>query len=220
MFAANQTPDITQKDTVRNAETTGIFCWQLATYPLRNAVNITSEQLPYGTDEFLAADLSKTYSTVLTPRLTIPGFKGIPMVSESPVRFECEYHSTLRLPGTPPLGSVDIVIGRVVGVFIDDRVINGAGRLDVSLTQPIARCGYYEYAVIRETFEMKMPGSQIMRDGLEGSMKRNREAGEKGRATGEEERGTLSRGVSVDVVKTTAPDGAENGHGEEQIGKD
>lgn len=193
MFAANQTPSITQKDTVRNAETTGIFCWQLATYPLRNAVNITSEQLPYGTDEFVAAGLEKTYSTVLTPRLHIPGFKGIPMVTESPVRFECEYHSTLRLPGTPPLGSVDIVIGKVVGVFIDDRVINAQGRLDVSLTQPIARCGYYEYAVVRETFEMKMPGDQIMRDGLEGSMSKNRAAGEK---VGREVK--MERGVSVD----------------------
>lgn len=180
MFASNQTPSNTQKDSVRNAEATGIFCWQLATYPLRDAVNVTSEQLPYGTDEFQAANLTKTYSTTLQPRVKIPGFRGIPMVADSPVRFECEYHSTLRLPGNPPLGSVDVVIGRVVGVHIDDRVIDERGRIDVARTLPIARCGYYEYAVVRETFEMKMPGDQIMRDGLEGNMAKNREFGKAG----------------------------------------
>ena len=55
------------------------------------------------------------------------------------------------------MGTVDIVIGRVVGVHIADEVITD-GKLDVRKTQPIARCGYYEYAVVRETFEMVIPG--------------------------------------------------------------
>jgi len=180
MFSANQTPENQSKDSVNNAETTGIFCWQLATYPLREAVNITSEQLPYGVDEFAAAKLERSYSQMLEPRVPVKGFKGVPMVKDSPVRFECEYHSTIRLPGNPPMGSVDIVIGRVVGVHIDDRVINEQGRVDVSKTEPIARCGYYDYTVVRECFEMKMPGAAIMRGGLEGSAKQNREANEKG----------------------------------------
>lgn len=143
-------------------------------------MNITSEQLPYGVDEFAAAKLERSYSQMLEPRVPVKGFKGVPMVKDSPVRFECEYHSTIRLPGNPPMGSVDIVIGRVVGVHIDDRVINEQGRVDVSKTEPIARCGYYDYTVVRECFEMKMPGAAIMRGGLEGSAKQNREANEKG----------------------------------------
>ncbi|ODM14644.1 hypothetical protein SI65_09989 [Aspergillus cristatus] len=51
MFSANQT----RKDTVVNAETTGHFVWNLATYDLREAVNISAEQVPYGTDEFARA---------------------------------------------------------------------------------------------------------------------------------------------------------------------
>ena len=75
------------------------------------------------------------------------------------------------------MGSVDIVIGKVVGVHIADEAINvETGKVDVAVTQPIARCGYYDYAVVRECFEMKMPGAEIMRSGLEGSMKKNREA--------------------------------------------
>ncbi|KAJ9658026.1 hypothetical protein H2198_003995 [Neophaeococcomyces mojaviensis] len=179
MFSANQTPENRSKDSVVNAETTGIFCWQLATYPLREAVNITSEQLPYGVDEFAAAKLERTHSQLLEPRVPVPNFKGVPMVKESPVRFECEYHSTLRLPGNPPMGSVDIVIGKVVGVYIADHVISAEGKVDVSKTEPIARCGYYDYAVVRECFEMRMPGDQLTRDGLEGSARKNREANEK-----------------------------------------
>lgn len=167
MFSANQTPENEQKDSARNAERTGVFCWQLATWDLREAVNITSEQLPYGVDEFEKAGLTKCWSTVLKTK--------VPMVEESPVRFECEYYTTLRLPGNPPMGSVDVIIGKVVGVHIKDEVLTN-GKIDVSKTKPIARCGYYEYAVVKETFEMQMPGSQIMRAGLEGSAKKNREA--------------------------------------------
>lgn len=175
MFSANQTPQNTRKDSVVNAETTGIFCWQLATYHLRDAVNITSEQLPYGTDEFEKANLSRTCSTLLKPTTNVKNFKGVPMVADSPVRFECEYHSTVRLPGNPPMGTVDIVIGKVVGVHIADDAINKeTGKIDVAVTQPIARCGYYDYAVVRECFEMKMPGDQATLDGLEGSAKKNR----------------------------------------------
>ena len=53
------------------------------------------------------------------------------------------------------------------------------GKIDVAKTQPIARCGYYDYTVVRECFEMKMPGAEIMRAGLEGSAKKNKEANEK-----------------------------------------
>ena len=46
---------------------------------------------------------------------------------------------------------------------------------DVRGTQPIARCGYYEYAVVEETFEMIVPRDQkAMLAGLEGSTKFHR----------------------------------------------
>ncbi|EXJ78123.1 hypothetical protein A1O3_09284 [Capronia epimyces CBS 606.96] len=166
MFSANQTAQGTRKDTVRNAEATGVFCWQLATWPLREAVNTTAEQLPYGVDEFEHAGLTKVYSRVLRP--------AVPMVAESPVRFECEYHSTLRLPANPPMGTVDVVIGKVVGVHVDESVLTD-GKIDVGKTQPIARCGYYQYAVVRDTFDMIIPGDPASLLGLEGSVKKHRE---------------------------------------------
>ncbi|KAK6368269.1 hypothetical protein LTS17_010010 [Exophiala oligosperma] len=166
MFSANQNPRSAQKDTVRNAEATGVFCWQLATYPLREAVNKSAEYLPYGVDEFERAGLTKTWSRVLkTP---------VPMVADSPVRFECEYYTTLRLPGNPPMGTVDVVIGKVVGIHIDERVLTD-GRIDINKTQPIARCGYYEYIMASDPFSMIIPGDPATLYGLEGSVKHHKE---------------------------------------------
>lgn len=166
MFSANQTEAGARKDTVVNAEQTGVFCWNLATWALREAVNATAEQTPYGVDEFERAGLAKEWSTLL---------EGVPMVRESPVKFECEYHSTVRLPGNPPMGTVDIVIGRVIGVHIADEALTD-GMLDVRKTQPIARCGYHEYAVVRDTFEMVIPGASDTNYGLEGNVTKHREA--------------------------------------------
>ncbi|KAF2436795.1 hypothetical protein EJ08DRAFT_644402 [Tothia fuscella] len=175
MFSANQTPEAIRKDTVINAEASGKFCWNLATWKLREYVNISAEQVPFGVDEFERAGLEKSFSSVLPG----DGINPVPMVKDSPVRFECEYHSTIRLPGNPPMGSVDIVIGKVVGVHISDEVLTD-GKLDVRKTEPIARLGYYEYAVVRETFEMVIPGAnEAILGGLEGSTKRHREIKER-----------------------------------------
>lgn len=165
MFSANQTATGTRKDTVINAEETGHFVWNLATWDLREAVNITAEQVPYGVDEFKRAGLSKEPAALI----------DVPMVQESPVKFECKYHTTFRLPGNAPMGTVDVVIGRVIAVHIKDEVLTD-GILDVRKTRPIARCGYYQYAVINETFDMVIPGtSDDVLYGLEGNAQRNRE---------------------------------------------
>ncbi|KAF1817080.1 nitrilotriacetate monooxygenase component B-like protein [Eremomyces bilateralis CBS 781.70] len=131
MFSANQNPDGVRKDSVVNVEQSGRFCWNLATWDLREQVNITAEQVPYGVDEFERANLTKEWSRVI---------EKVPMVKESPVRFECTYYSTLKLPGNAPVGSVDVVIGKVVAIHIDDSVLTD-GILDIRKTQPIARCG-------------------------------------------------------------------------------
>lgn len=150
-FSANQTPPNTQKDTVRNVKATGVFVWNLATYVLHEAVNATAEQVEYGADKSKKAGLKKQAVKLVE----VEGEK-IPMVEDSPVDFECAYYSTIRLSGSPPMGPVDVVIGEVVGIHIKEVLTDG--KIDVRKTQPIARCGYYEYAVVDETFEMIVPG--------------------------------------------------------------
>ena len=60
------------------------------------------------------------------------------------------------------MGTVDVVFA---------EVILASEKLDITAIKPIARMGYYNYAVIDETFEMVIPGaSNAAKDGLEGKL--------------------------------------------------
>jgi flavin reductase (DIM6/NTAB) family NADH-FMN oxidoreductase RutF len=159
MFAANQHVDGRRKDTVVNAEATGYFVWNMATFDLREAVNQTAVDYPHGIDEFAKAGLTRATC------IEAPG----PRVAESPCHFECRYLSTHRLRGATAVGTVDVVFGEVVRIHVRDDVVLPSGKLDIGKIAPLARMGYYDYAVVRETFEMRIPnvGSGVM-DGLEG----------------------------------------------------
>jgi flavin reductase (DIM6/NTAB) family NADH-FMN oxidoreductase RutF len=160
MFAANQNTRGERKDTARNAETTGEFVWNMATWDLREAVNRTGEELPHGVDEFEHAGLAKLPSRKVRPC----------RVAGSPIQFECVYLNTVRFPGVPPMGTVDVVFGRVVAVHIDDAVIDARGRVDILKIRPIARLGYYDYTVVDNVFEMVIGGGNpALLAGLEGS---------------------------------------------------
>jgi flavin reductase (DIM6/NTAB) family NADH-FMN oxidoreductase RutF len=159
MFSANQTERGLRKDSVVNAEATGEFVWNMATYDLREAVNKSSEQVPPEVDEFAYAGLSKLPSRLVKP----------PRVAGSPVQFECAYVQTVRLPGNGPMGTIDVVFGRVLAIHIDDDALTPEGRLDITRLQPLARMGYYDYTAVREVFTMKPEGSRARAAGLEGS---------------------------------------------------
>jgi flavin reductase (DIM6/NTAB) family NADH-FMN oxidoreductase RutF len=159
MFASNQSPQGQRKDTVVNAESTGYFVWNMATWDLREAVNISAADFPPDVDEFDKAGVTKAAC------IEAPG----PRVAESPVHMECKYHSTTRLPGRGAMGSVDIVFGEVVRIHIRDDVVLPSGKLDIPKIAPIARLGYYDYCVVRETFEMVIPAiDPRLLAGLEG----------------------------------------------------
>lgn len=160
MFSANQDTGGNRKDSVRNAEQTGEFVWNMATHDLREAVNISAEELPHGVDEFERAGLEKAPSRIVKPM----------RVARSPIQFECVYLNTLRFPGVPPMGTADVVFGRVVAVHIADEVIDINGMVDVLKIQPLARMGYFDYTFVDNKFQMVIPGnSKALLAGLEGS---------------------------------------------------
>ena len=108
MFSANQTTQGERKDSVRNAEQMGQFVWNMATWDLREAVNISAEELPHGVDEFERAGLTKLPSRKVRPA----------RVAGSPIQFECRYLNTLRFPGDGPMGSADVVFGHTVANLV------------------------------------------------------------------------------------------------------
>src|SRR5436190_354483 len=136
-----------RKDSLAFVEETREFVCNLATWDLRQQMNQTSAPYPRGTSEMEAAGLTAAPSRLVKP----------PRVAESPCALECRYLQTVALHdenGAPLNGWV--VIGRVVGVHIDERFIKN-GLLDTAAMRPIQRCGYHDYAVVRETFTMVRP---------------------------------------------------------------
>ena len=158
MFCANQANG-KRKDTVVNAEESGAFIWNMATWDLREAVNVSAEQLDRSVDEFERAGLAKTEG------LRVAAAR----VAASPVSFECEYLQTVRIPGNGSMGTVDVVFGRVVVVHIADDALTEDGRIDILRLRPIARMGYFDYTVVDSCFEMVIPGDRSILVGLEGA---------------------------------------------------
>jgi flavin reductase (DIM6/NTAB) family NADH-FMN oxidoreductase RutF len=160
MFSAGQNSHGRRKDTVANAEQTGEFVWNMATYELREAVNKSAEEVPPGVDEFVLAGVTKAPSHTVKPS----------RVAESPIHFECVYHQTIRLPGNSMLSTSDVVFGRVVGIHIKEEVIGADGRVDVRKIRPIARLGYHDYTSVESIFSMIIPGNnKVVLAGMDGS---------------------------------------------------
>lgn len=148
IYAANgRKPDAAIKDSRRNAEATGCFVANLATWALKDAMNATSAHLPVGVDEMAAAGLTAIPSRLVTA----------PRVAESPVHLECRYLQTVKLASDDPAEPNALVIGEVVGVHIDDACLRD-GRVDVARLKPVARLGYAQYTAVETVFEMRRPG--------------------------------------------------------------
>ncbi|MER2533848.1 MAG: flavin reductase family protein [Rhizobiaceae bacterium] len=159
MFSAFTRPGGIRKDSVANAEATGEFVFNMATYALRDAVVATSIIEVSGVNEMEAAGL-----TVAPARRVAP-----PLVAESPVNLECKFVRTVELPSTTPGMFNSLVIGEVVGIHIKDAMLTEGGKLDIERIQPLARMGYLDYAVVREVFELRPEGiSDRMIEGLSG----------------------------------------------------
>jgi flavin reductase (DIM6/NTAB) family NADH-FMN oxidoreductase RutF len=97
------------KDTLRNCRETGEFVWNLTTRALAEAMNQSCADVPYGTDEFALAGLTKAASRVV----------AVPRVAESPVHFECKVTEIVQHKRhTGEAVQAWLVLGEVVAVHI------------------------------------------------------------------------------------------------------
>jgi flavin reductase (DIM6/NTAB) family NADH-FMN oxidoreductase RutF len=138
------------RDSLRNARETREFTWSLVTRDLAEQMNATCAPVPYGTDEFALAGLTKAASRLVAP----------PRVAESPVSFECKVSDVIdlkRADGTPAKGW--LVIGEVVAVHIDKALLKD-GIYDTFHSGVVLRAGGPSaYAEIRpeSRFDMDRP---------------------------------------------------------------
>jgi flavin reductase (DIM6/NTAB) family NADH-FMN oxidoreductase RutF len=134
------------KDTLTNCRETGEFVANMATWDLREAMNLTSASLPAEIDEMALAGLTPAPSNLVKP----------PRVAESPINLECRVLQFVDLPSNDPESANTAVFGEVVGIHIADSVLT-EGRVDTAKIKPVARLGYMEYAVVEEVFAMPRP---------------------------------------------------------------
>jgi flavin reductase (DIM6/NTAB) family NADH-FMN oxidoreductase RutF len=166
MFSANSFPGTgRRKDSVRNATDTGEFVVNMATYALREAINVTSQFVPPEVDEAALAGLEMIASRIVKA----------PRVAASPVHLECRFHGSFALPGNAFDQVHHVVIGRVVGVHIRDDALTPEGKLDVLKIRPLARLGYFDYTTIDSVFTMPPCGPHLgaREAGLEGRPSRS-----------------------------------------------
>lgn len=136
-----------KKDAVAFIEETGEFTCSLVTRALAQQMNQTSAPLPRGTSEYEHAGLAMAPSQFVKP----------PRVAGSPAALEC------KLLSIQQLSDIDgnavprwMVLGQVVGIFMDDAFVKD-GRFDTAGANPIARCGYADYAEVDRVFSIIRP---------------------------------------------------------------
>lgn len=134
----------TNKDTLNNVLATKQFVVNMVTEELAERMNATSQSVPADVDEFEL--------TGLTP---IPSLKIKPMrVKESPITFECElvHHYFLE---DHKNGGACIMIGRIVMMHFDEKVLLDNYKINLETYKPISRLAGSNYAKLGELFSIK-----------------------------------------------------------------
>ena len=155
LFCPVTTPEGGDKDTLRNVVSgaeggTGEFVVNVAVEDYARQLSATAEPLPYGESEFDMAGFTPAPTRKVRP----------PRVLESPVSFECVTTHVIRLaPGVPTSGNV--VLGRVVHIWIRDDLVNDRLHVDATRLRTIGRMGGPSYCRTRERFDLPRDLSAI-----------------------------------------------------------
>lgn len=130
------------KDSVANIRETGVFCVNVVSEALIDAMNASSGTWPRETDEFALAKLAREECHEI----------ACARVAEAPAALECRVTQILQLAGAANFA----VFGEVVGVHLRDDCLRD-GLLDITRYNAVARLGYRDYTVVRETFTLNRP---------------------------------------------------------------
>ena len=130
------------KDSVSNIHETGVFCVNIVSFDLRDAMNVSSGGYGKDVDEFERAGLTAQACETI----------DCAWVGESPAALECRLSQIIPLKGAANV----MVLGEVTGVHIRDACIVD-GKFDVLTYQPLSRLGYRDYARVSEVFSLARP---------------------------------------------------------------
>lgn len=118
--------DGTKKDTLVNIEREKEFVINFVTEENADKVNMASEELQYGQDEFLHAGLTPLDSEMVAPK----------RMKESPIHFECKLRDMISYGDVPGCGT--LITGEVVKVHVAEDIYDN-GRIVTQSWRPMGR---------------------------------------------------------------------------------
>lgn len=134
-----------RKDTLHNARDTGEFVVNIVTEGLAEVMNLTATDWDADVNEFEKAGI------ITAPSITVKPLR----VLESPIHFECQVVQIVDL------GGGHVVIGRVLHVHVDERVLIGEDKIDVHALKPIGRLAGNAYTRVTDLFDLIRPVPQL-----------------------------------------------------------
>jgi flavin reductase (DIM6/NTAB) family NADH-FMN oxidoreductase RutF len=143
LFCPANNSDGSEKDSLRNAESSGEFVVNVATEPNERQMAASAEALAHGESEFDLTGLTPAACRVVKA----------PRVEEAPISFECRVERIIRMnPGAPAGGNV--VIGEVVWIHAAEGLVNERFHVDPERLRAVGRMAGLTYVRTRERFDI------------------------------------------------------------------
>ncbi|WP_298303921.1 flavin reductase family protein [Flavobacterium sp.] len=132
------------KDTLNNVLANKQFVVNMVTENVVEAMNTTAASVASDIDEFQLAKVTPIPSVLVKPM----------RVKESPIHFECEmvHHYFLEDHNQ---GGACVVIGRIVMMHFDDKVLLDDYKINMENYKPVSRLAGSNYSKIGEIFSIK-----------------------------------------------------------------
>lgn len=137
------------KDSMRNAQETGDFVYNVGGEELLDHLNLTAADLHRDESEFEWVNLTPRPSDIVkSPRL-----------GEAPISMECRLLEVIPFGG----GAGNLVAGEVVRIHIAERILTD-DRVDPKKLRPICRLSGSNYATLGDIITLKRPTRQDLVD--------------------------------------------------------
>lgn len=145
LISITRHPDGRKKDTLLNIEATREFVVNSTHEWLVNQINSASANEPPEVSELEVVGLNQIPSMLVKP----------PRVAECLFHHECRLEKFVEI-GDGGVGSSTIVVGRILGTHISDRILT-AGKVDFKKIKPLSRLGGQEWSMGGEVFSLERP---------------------------------------------------------------
>lgn len=146
VFSPTLKRDSAKKDTLINIEHHGEFVIHASTDRDIAAINASSATLDPEISEVDYVGKKTVASTLIK----------VPRLPDAPFALECKLRQIVPV-GNGPI-SANLIIGDVVMMHIDPKILDAAGKVDPKLLRSVARLGGEHWCHSTDLFQMERPG--------------------------------------------------------------